>query len=149
MENKNDIAMRVVADHLRAVVFSIADGQLLSNVKAGYVIRRILRRAIRYGFTFLNMQEPFIYQLVPAFVEKMGDVFPEIQSQKDLIMKVIQEEEQTFLRTLSQGIKKFENYIEEHPGEQVINGHFAFELFDTYGFPVDLTQIMARELKVG
>ena len=147
IENKNDIAMRVVADHLRAVVFSIADGQLPSNVKAGYVIRRILRRAIRYGFTFLNMQESFIYQLVPAFVEKMGDVFPEIQSQKDLIMKVIQEEEQTFLRTLSQGIKKFENYIEEHPGEQIINGHFAFELFDTYGFPVDLTQIMARELK--
>ncbi len=142
---KTNIAMRVVADHLRAVVFSIADGQLPSNIKAGYVIRRILRRAIRYGFTFLNMQEPFIYQLVPALVDKMGEVFPEIKAQQELIMKVIQEEELTFQRTLSQGIKKFETYVEEHPGESIIEGAFAFELFDTYGFPVDLTQIMARE----
>jgi alanyl-tRNA synthetase len=143
---KQDIAMRVVADHLRAVVFSIADGQLPSNVKAGYVIRRILRRAIRYGFTFLSMQEPFIHLLVPVLVDKMGLEFPEIKSQQDLIMKVIHEEEQTFLRTLSQGIKKFEMYIETHPGKADIEGAFAFELFDTYGFPVDLTQIMAREL---
>ncbi|MCB2220573.1 MAG: alanine--tRNA ligase [Bacteroidetes bacterium] len=145
-DEKQDIAMRVVADHLRAVVFSIADGQLPSNVKAGYVIRRILRRAIRYGFTFLSMQEPFIHLLVPVLVEKMGEEFPEIKSQQDLIMKVIHEEEQTFLRTLSQGIKKFEIYMETHPGNQDIEGSFAFELFDTYGFPVDLTQIMAREM---
>ena len=140
-----DIAMRVVADHLRAVVFAIADGQLPSNIKAGYVIRRILRRAVRYGYTFLDMQEPFINDLVPVLVEKMGDVFPEIKSQQDLIRKVITEEELAFLRTLSLGIKKFEQYISSNPGKKIIDGNFAFELFDTYGFPIDLTQLMAKE----
>ncbi len=140
-----DVAMRVVADHLRAVVFAIADGQLPSNIKAGYVIRRILRRAVRYGYTFLDMQEPFINDLVPVLVEKMGDVFPEIKSQQDLIRKVITEEELAFLRTLSLGIKKFEQYISSNPGKKIIDGNFAFELFDTYGFPIDLTQLMAKE----
>jgi alanyl-tRNA synthetase len=144
-ESSTDIAMRVIADHLRAVVFSIADGQLPSNIRAGYVIRRILRRAIRYGYTFLGMQEPFIHTLVPVMVEKMGDVFPEISAQKDLIKKVIHEEEGAFLRTLSQGIRKFEAYIEDASGKKEIAGDFAFELFDTYGFPVDLTRIMAGE----
>ncbi|MBC8485313.1 MAG: alanine--tRNA ligase [Bacteroidetes bacterium] len=140
-----DVAMRVVADHLRAVVFAIADGQLPSNIKAGYVIRRILRRAVRYGYTFLDMQEPFINDLVPVLVEKMGDVFPEIKSQQDLIRKVVTEEELAFLRTLSLGIKKFEQYISSNPGKKIIDGNFAFELFDTYGFPIDLTQLMAKE----
>lgn len=140
-----DVAMRVVADHLRAVVFAIADGQLPSNIKAGYVIRRILRRAVRYGYTFLDMQEPFINEMVPVLVEKMGDVFPEIKSQQDLIRKVITEEELAFLRTLSLGIKKFEQYISSNPGKKIIDGNFAFELFDTYGFPIDLTQLMAKE----
>ena len=145
-KNKNgDIAMRVVADHLRAVVFSIADGQLPSNVKAGYVIRRILRRAIRYAYTFLDIQEAFIYTLVPFLVDQMGNVFTEIKAQQDLIMKVIHEEENSFLRTLAQGIKKFEQYISEHGNQKIVEGTFAFELFDTYGFPVDLTRIMAME----
>ena len=140
-----DIAMRVIADHLRAVVFSIADGQLPSNMKAGYVIRRILRRAVRYGYTFLGMQEPFINELVPALVHNMGDVFSEIKLQKDLIKKVITEEEIAFLRTLSLGIKKFEQYTESNKSKKEIDGSFAFELFDTYSFPVDLTQLMAKE----
>jgi alanyl-tRNA synthetase len=140
-----DVAMRVVADHLRAVVFAIADGQLPSNIKAGYVIRRILRRAIRYAFTFLEMKEPFIFRLQDVLARKMGDVFPEIEVQKDLIQKVIEEEEHSFLRTLSVGIKKFDQYLSEHPDYKIIDGSFAFELFDTYGFPIDLTQLMARE----
>jgi alanyl-tRNA synthetase len=140
-----NVAMRVIADHLRAVVFAIADGQLPSNIKAGYVIRRILRRAIRYGYTFLNLQEPFIHRLVPDLVDQMGDIFPEIKSQQELIGKVIAEEESSFLRTLSHGIRKFEQYIEKNQGSKIIDGNFAFELFDTYGFPVDLTQLMARE----
>jgi len=140
-----NVAMRVIADHLRAVSFAIADGQLPSNIKAGYVIRRILRRAIRYGYTFLGMQESFIYKLVPALVSKMGDVFPELNSQKELVINVIQQEENAFLRTLSFGIKKFENYIQNYPDRNEIDGAFAFELFDTYGFPVDLTQLMAKE----
>lgn len=143
---QSDIAMRVIADHLRAVVFAIADGQLPSNMKAGYVIRRILRRAVRYGYTFLGMQEPFINELVPALVENMGDVFPEIKSQQDLIKKVITEEEISFLRTLSLGIKKFEQYTASNDKKKEIDGSFAFELFDTYGFPIDLTQLMAKEM---
>jgi alanyl-tRNA synthetase len=142
---ETDIAMRVIADHLRAVVFAIADGQLPSNIKAGYVIRRILRRAIRYGYTFLGRHDPFINELVPVLVEKMGDVFPEIKAQEDLIRKVITQEEIAFLRTLSHGIKKFENYLTHQQERKVIDGDFAFELFDTYGFPVDLTQLMSRE----
>lgn len=144
-KQETDIAMRVCADHLRAVVFAIADGQLPSNIKAGYVIRRILRRAVRYGYTFLGLNEPFINNLVPALVEQLGDVFPEVKSQKDLIRKVITEEEISFLRTLSLGIKKFEQYIHSNKDSKQIDGSFAFELFDTYGFPVDLTQLMAKE----
>ncbi|MBN3035819.1 MAG: alanine--tRNA ligase, partial [Bacteroidales bacterium] len=142
----SDVAMRVIADHLRAVVFAIADGQLPSNVRAGYVIRRILRRAVRYGFTHLNIKEPFMFMLVPTLSGKMGDVFPEILAQEELIRKVIHEEEQTFLRTLSAGIRKFEQYVESHQKEKQIDGAFAFDLFDTYGFPVDLTRLMAREI---
>jgi alanyl-tRNA synthetase len=142
---KADIAMRVIADHLRAVSFAIADGQLPSNNKAGYVIRRILRRAVRYGYTFLGFNEPFICKLVPVLADQMGDYFTELNSQRDLIIKVINEEEQSFLRTLANGINKFENYIKQHTGKKIIEGAFAFELFDTYGFPVDLTQLMAKE----
>ncbi len=144
-ETRADIAMRVIADHLRAISFAIADGQLPSNNKAGYVIRRILRRAVRYGYTFLDLKDPFITHLVPVLVSEMGDFFPELKSQQDLIKKVIAEEEHAFLRTLSQGIKRFEQYIETNPDNKVINGIFAFELFDTFGFPIDLTQLMARE----
>jgi len=142
---KDDIAMRVVADHLRAIAFAIADGQIPSNNKAGYVIRRILRRAVRYGFTFLNFKEPFINKLVPVLVKEMGAFFPELVSQQEIITKVITEEEQAFLRTLAHGIKRFEQYLEIHPDQKVVAGNFAFELFDTYGFPIDLTELMARE----
>jgi len=145
-DNKEqDIAVRVVADHLRAVVFAIADGQLPSNTGAGYVIRRILRRAVRYGFTFLKFDQPFVHRLLPALVEKLGDCFPELEKQKTLIEKVILEEEQSFLRTLSQGIQRFEQYITNFSDNKMISGEFAFELFDTYGFPIDLTQLMASE----
>ena len=140
-----DVAMRVVADHLRAVAFAVADGELPSNNKAGYVIRRILRRAIRYGYTFLGYREPFIGKLMPVLVDNMGDFFPELKAQQELIVRVITEEEQTFLRTLSLGIQKFDQYLLAHPGQTHIDGAFAFELFDTYGFPVDLTTLMARE----
>ncbi len=141
---KCDVAMRVCADHLRAVSFSIADGQLPSNAKAGYVIRRILRRAVRYGYTFLGCKEPFINTLVPTLVNQMGMQFPELKKQQDLIQRIILEEEQSFLRTLANGIVKFENYITKNIGN-TIDGAFAFELFDTYGFPIDLTQLMAKE----
>ncbi len=155
---KADIAMRVVADHLRAISFSIADGQLPSNVKAGYVIRRILRRALRYGYTFLNLKEPFIHELVPVLVQNMGGVFPELKAQEKLITHVILEEESSFLRTLSTGIQRFNAYIAQQkspeknkngkipdPATGIIDGSFAFELYDTYGFPIDLTLLMARE----
>ena len=144
-----DVALRVCADHLRAVSFSIADGQLPSNVKAGYVIRRILRRAVRYGYTFLGFNEPFMNTLVPTLVAQMGHQFPELQKQQELIQRIILEEEQAFLRTLAGGIKRFNDYVEGErlkvKGEKVIDGAFAFELFDTYGFPIDLTQLMASE----
>ncbi len=140
-----DVAMRVVADHLRAIAFSIADGQLPSNTGAGYVIRRILRRAVRYAYTFLNMKQPAIHRLTDTLADIMGEAFPELISQKSLIAKVIQEEEQSFLRTLEQGIRRFDQYIAGSKGMKVIDGAFAFELFDTYGFPVDLTELMARE----
>ena len=141
---KTDVAMRVVADHLRAVSFAIADGQLPSNNGAGYVIRRVLRRAVRYGFTFLGFDEPFVCRLLPILVKQMEYNFPEIKSQQELVTKVIREEESAFLRTLAQGIKRFEGYVEQHPNQD-IDGNFAFELFDTYGFPIDLTQLMAVE----
>ncbi|HNW99519.1 MAG TPA: alanine--tRNA ligase [Bacteroidales bacterium] len=142
---KSDIAMRVIADHLRAISFAIADGQLPSNNKAGYVIRRILRRAVRYGYTFLGFKEPFIHELLQVLVKQMGEFFPEIKSQQELIRKVIAEEELAFLRTLSTGIQRFENYVESNKGKKIIDGVFAFELFDTFGFPIDLTQLMAKE----
>ena len=141
---KTDVAMRVIADHLRAVSFAIADGQLPSNNGAGYVIRRVLRRAVRYGFTFLGFEEPFVCQLLPILVQQMEHNYPEIKAQQDLVAKVIREEEASFLRTLAQGIKRFEGYVEQHPGQD-IDGNFSFELFDTYGFPIDLTQLMANE----
>ena len=143
-DNKKDIAMRVVADHLRAVSFAIADGLLPSNAKAGYVIRRILRRAVRYGYTFLNFNEPFMCNLVDTLVCQMGEQYPELVKGKELIIKVIKEEENAFLKTLSNGIVKFEKYIADNP-QGKINGSFAFELFDTYGFPIDLTELMAKE----
>jgi alanyl-tRNA synthetase len=142
--NTSDVAMRVIADHLRAIAFAIADGQLPSNNKAGYVIRRILRRAVRYGYTFLNLNQPFIHKLVPVLVEEMGSYFTELPQQKDLIVKVIREEEASFLRTLAHGISKFNSYLTNNPGSR-ISGEFAFELYDTYGFPIDLTCLMARE----
>ena len=144
-DEKADIAMRVCADHLRAVSFSIADGQLPSNAKAGYVIRRILRRAVRYGYTFLDFKEPFINTLVPTLVAQMGHQFTELQKQQELIQRIILEEEQSFLKTLSNGILKFEKYIAGAKADKTIDGAFAFELFDTYGFPIDLTQLMASE----
>ncbi len=140
-----DIAMRVIADHLRAVSFAIADGQLPSNNKAGYVIRRILRRAVRYGYSYLDRKEPFIHELVHVLVAEMGDFFPELRSQQHIITRVIHEEETSFIRTLSTGISRFRHYINEHRETGFIDGAFAFELYDTYGFPVDLTQLMARE----
>ncbi|MDD3743285.1 MAG: alanine--tRNA ligase [Lentimicrobiaceae bacterium] len=143
--SETDVAMRVIADHLRAISFAIADGQLPSNNKAGYVIRRILRRAVRYGYTFLGLHEPFIHKLVPVLVDEMGGYFTELKSQQTLIEKVIAEEENGFLRTLANGIHKFNHYIESNPETSQIDGDFAFELFDTYGFPVDLTALMARE----
>jgi alanyl-tRNA synthetase len=137
---KADIAMRVMSDHVRAITMAIADGQLPSNNKAGYVIRRILRRAVRYAFTFLNLKEPFLHNLVPILSEQFKDVFPEIKAQQDFMMRVIAEEETAFLRTLETGIKKFEDYKQKN-----VNGEFAFELYDTFGFPIDLTELMARE----
>lgn len=145
-EEQADVAMRVCADHLRAVSFSIADGQLPSNAKAGYVIRRILRRAVRYGYTFLGFKEPFINTLVPTLVAQMGEQFPELKKQEELVQRIILEEEQSFLKTLANGIGRFEDYIAKHASHsKEIDGAFAFELFDTYGFPIDLTQLMASE----
>lgn len=141
---KTDIAIRVIADHVRAVTFSIADGQLPSNTGAGYVIRRILRRAIRYGFTFLDTKEPFIYKLVAVLSKQMGEAFPELQFQKTLCENVIREEEQSFLRTLDQGLILLENIISETKGKTV-SGKKAFELYDTFGFPIDLTALILRE----
>ncbi len=146
-DEKKDIAMRVVVDHLRAIAFAIADGQLPSNAKAGYVIRRILRRAVRYGYTFLGQKEAFIYKLVPTLVDEMGDAFPEIGAQQKLVMKVMQEEESSFLRTLENGIKLLQGVIDETKaaGKTEIAGDKAFTLFDTFGFPLDLTELICRE----
>ena len=146
-DEKKDIAMRVVVDHLRAIAFAIADGQLPSNAKAGYVIRRILRRAVRYGYTFLGQKEAFIYKLVPTLVQEMGDAFPEIAAQQQLVMKVMQEEESSFLRTLDNGIKLLQGVIDEtkKEGKTEIAGDKAFTLFDTFGFPLDLTELICRE----
>lgn len=146
-DEKTDVAMRVVADHLRAIAFSIADGQLPSNAKAGYVIRRILRRAVRYGYTFLGQKAAFIYKLVPTLISEMGDAYPELVAQKDLIMKVMREEEDSFLRTLDNGIKLLSDVMDQvkADGKTEIPGTEAFRLFDTYGFPLDLTELICRE----
>jgi alanyl-tRNA synthetase len=141
---KVDVAIRVISDHVRAVAFSIADGQLPSNTGAGYVIRRILRRAVRYGFTFLDKKEPFIYRLVDVLSEKMGAAFPELKAQKQLIENVIKEEEQSFLRTLDQGLVLLNRIVEETKGDTVSGGK-AFQLYDTYGFPIDLTALILSE----
>lgn len=142
-----DVAMRVCADHLRAVAFSIADGQLPSNAKAGYVIRRILRRAVRYAYTFLGQKEAFIYKLIPVLTNEMGEAFPELKAQHDLIIHVIKEEEDSFLRTLEKGINLLSSAMEElkKQGKTQLDGVQAFRLFDTYGFPLDLTELICRE----
>ncbi|MBR1711947.1 MAG: alanine--tRNA ligase [Alloprevotella sp.] len=144
-EERTDIAMRVVADHLRAIAFSIADGQLPSNAKAGYVIRRILRRAVRYAYTFLGQKHAFIYRLVPTLVAEMGTAYPELTAQQELITRVIKEEEDSFLRTLATGISLLQKEIEAAPAGGVLDGAKAFTLFDTYGFPLDLTQLICAE----
>ncbi len=141
---KEGVAMRVIADHIRAIAFSIADGQLPSNVKAGYVIRRILRRAVRYGYTFLDFSEAFLYKLIDQLVEDMGVAYPELVSQKEHISLVIQQEEQAFLRTLDRGIKMLDEYMTSS-STKTIDGEVAFTLYDTYGFPIDLTELIAEE----
>ena len=142
---KTDVAMRVCADHIRAIAFAIADGQLPSNVKAGYVIRRILRRAVRYGYTFLGFTEPFLCRLVPQLVADMGTAYPELPAQQKLIESVIREEEMAFLRTLDRGIRMLDDYMAKAAGTKKIAGADAFVLYDTYGFPVDLTELIATE----
>ena len=144
-EENVDIAMRVIADHIRAIAFSIADGQLPSNVKAGYVIRRILRRAVRYGYTFLGFGEPFLCRLVGQLVSDMGEFYPEIALQQTLIEKVIREEEMAFLRTLDRGIKLIDSIMEKCADTKVIKGEDAFTLYDTFGFPIDLSELIASE----
>jgi alanyl-tRNA synthetase len=146
-QNDINVAMRVCADHLRAVCFSIADGQLPSNAKAGYVIRRILRRAVRYAYTFLGQKEAFLYKLLPTLVEEMGDAFPELKAQQQLIGRVVKEEEDSFLRTLDKGISLLDKAMEEmrSKGSKELDGVQAFRLFDTYGFPLDLTELICRE----
>lgn len=147
IDEKTDIAMRVIADHLRTISFAIADGQLPSNNKAGYVIRRILRRAVRYGYTFLNVTQPFMYKLIQSLCDNMGAAYPELTAQKQLIEKVVYEEESSFLRTLETGIKLLDNLIDsaKKQGKSEINGKDAFVLYDTFGFPYDLTELILRE----
>lgn len=146
-DKQQDIAMRVIADHIRTIAFAITDGQLPSNAKAGYVIRRILRRAVRYGYTFLDRKEAFMYKLLPVLIETMGDAYPELIAQKTLIEKVIKEEEESFLRTLETGIRLLDKKMEETKaaGKTVLNGVDAFTLYDTYGYPLDLTELILRE----
>ena len=151
VDEKCDVAMRVMADHLRAISFSIADGQLPSNVKAGYVIRRILRRAVRYGYTYLGFNEPMLCKLVPVLVAQMGEQFPELKAQQTLVEKVIEEEESSFLRTLATGINLLDGVVArtKKEGKELISGKDAFVLYDTFGFPIDLTELIAREQGVG
>lgn len=150
-DTKVDIAMRVAADHVRTIAFSIADSQLPSNAKAGYVIRRILRRAVRYVYTFLDQKEAFLYKLVDTLVEQMGDAYPELPAQKELIKKVIKEEEDSFLRTLDNGIRLLDSFIKKSKdaGKENLAGEDAFVLYDTYGFPLDLTELILREQNMG
>jgi alanyl-tRNA synthetase len=146
-DEKCDIAMRVIADHIRTIAFAITDGQLPSNAKAGYVIRRILRRAVRYAYTYLGQKEAFLYRLLPVLIETMGDAYPELIAQNELIVKVIKEEEESFLRTLETGIKLINRVMDETKaaGKSVVDGKEAFTLYDTYGFPLDLTELICRE----
>ena len=146
-DEKSDIAMRVIADHIRTIAFSITDGQLPGNAKAGYVIRRILRRAVRYGYTFLGQKQAFMYKLLPVLIENMGTAYPELNAQKDLIAKVIKEEEESFLRTLETGIRLLEKTMAEAKaaGKTEISGKDTFTLYDTFGFPLDLTELILRE----
>lgn len=146
-KQETDVAMRVVADHLRTIAFSIADGQLPGNAKAGYVIRRILRRAVRYAYTFLGQKDAFMYRLLPVLIQEMGATYPELQAQKELISKVMKEEEDSFLRTLETGIRLLDGVMQETKasGTDVISGEKAFTLFDTYGFPLDLTELICHE----
>ena len=146
-KEETDVAMRVCADHLRAVAFSIADGQLPSNAKAGYVIRRILRRAVRYAYTFLGQKDGFLYKLIPVLTREMSEAFPELKAQHDLIIHVIKEEEDSFLRTLEKGINMLNSAMDElkKQGKTELDGVQAFRLFDTYGFPLDLTELICRE----
>ncbi len=146
-DEKCDIAMRVVADHIRTIAFSITDGQLPGNAKAGYVIRRILRRAVRYGYTFLGQKQAFLYKLVPVLIEEMGGAYPELKAQEELIVKVIKEEEEAFLRTLDTGIRLLEKTMADAKaaGKETISGKDAFTLYDTFGFPLDLTELILRE----
>ncbi len=144
---EKDIAMRVIADHIRTIAFSITDGQLPSNNKAGYVIRRILRRAVRYGYTFLDQRNSFMHKLLPALIQSMGDHYPELENQKELITKVIKEEEESFLRTLATGISMLDKIVKttKEGNYKVVEGKVAFELYDTYGFPLDLTELILKE----
>jgi alanyl-tRNA synthetase len=144
-DSKTEVAMRVIADHVRAIAFSIADGQLPSNVKAGYVIRRILRRAVRYGYTFLGFNEPFLCRLIPQLVADMGEAYPELAKQQKLIESVTREEEMSFLKTLDRGIKMMDDYMAKNAATKVIPGEDAFVLYDTFGFPIDLTELIATE----
>ena len=146
-DEKTDVAMRVLADHIRTIAFAITDGQLPSNAKAGYVIRRILRRAVRYAYTYLGQKDAFLYKLIPVLIETMGDAYPELIAQQELIVKVIKEEEDSFLRTLENGIKRINAIMDDTKakGRTVVNGHEAFTLFDTFGFPLDLTELICRE----
>lgn len=143
--DKTDVAMRVIADHIRAICFAIADGQLPSNVKAGYVIRRILRRAVRYGYTFLGFNEPFLCRLVDRLCSDMGEAYPEIVKQQKLVESVVREEEMAFLRTLDRGIRLMNDYMQASEETKTISGSDAFTLYDTYGFPIDLTELIASE----
>ena len=145
VDAKSDVAMRVIADHIRTIAFAITDGQLPSNAKAGYVIRRILRRAVRYGYTFLGRRDAFMYSLIPALIDSMGDAYPELIKGKDLIQRVIKEEEESFLRTLETGIRLLEKKIEELGSNKTLSGDDAFVLYDTYGFPLDLTALILSE----
>ena len=146
-DEKVDVAMRVIADHIRTIAFAITDGQLPSNAKAGYVIRRILRRAVRYGYTFLNQKEAFLYKLIPALIENMGEAYPELAQQESLIVKVVKEEEDSFLRTLDTGIRLLDKVMADakNAGAKEISGVDAFVLYDTYGFPYDLTELILKE----